>query len=174
MAKRKMKPKRRALARRTRALARRSEPEAKAEIIRKDLAGSIHLPIHMPLLPDGWADGCQRYMNELLSEMKPGDPLETLLCEQLIWCHHRIAHLARLAMEAESVAKSRVMHELVDRAMNTFRRGMLALREYRDKVRGRSVSVNQLNQAEHQNILLVQKNSDPRNTTNEQGANHGE
>ena len=63
-----------------------------------------------------------------------------------------------------------------DRAMNTFRRGMLALREYRAPYRRANITaIKQLNQAEQQNIMLAEKpNSTTENATNEQGANCGD
>ena len=115
--------------------------------------------------------GAAGLMAEIVDGVSPRDPLERMLVQQLVWCQQRIAHLSMKACSQSNPDRLRIVNELVDRAMNSYRRGMLALREYRAPYRPVNINaVSQLNQAEQQNILLAEKpNSTAENATNEQG-----
>ena len=105
-------------------------PEVKAQIIEQHFGG-FYLPSMIPNLPDEWHDGCKELMQQILDRMAPKDPLERMMCEQMVWCHYRIAALSMRATRTRDFDRMCRVHELVERAMNTYRRGILALKEYR-------------------------------------------
>lgn len=66
-----------------------------------------------------------------LQEAAPRDPFERMLIEQSLWCHERVRRLSLSAVRLENVANANAVHAQCDATMNTFRRGMMALRQYR-------------------------------------------
>ncbi|MEE9206972.1 MAG: hypothetical protein V3U67_01160 [Gemmatimonadota bacterium] len=111
-------------------------------------------------------------LDDLNDNVAPRDPLERMMLQQLAWCHVRIL---RLSMDSSTVnGRALAVHELCDKAMNSFRRGMLALREYRGAAaRSPHIAIQQLNQAEEQQVILATDGLAGKNATNELGANHG-
>lgn len=96
-----------------------------------------------------------RFLSEIVEEMQPRDPLEKWLVQELAWCHQRVARLSILAFSHHGDwEQAGRIHEAVERAMGTYRRGMLALRQYRER---KPVNVTQVNQAEQQNIVCAGK-----------------
>ncbi|MFQ5463780.1 MAG: hypothetical protein ACE5E5_14280 [Phycisphaerae bacterium] len=87
-------------------------------------------------------------MKELLAAMAPRDPLERMLVAQLAYTHERIGRLSRIAVATSPMEDAQVAHECCERAMNTYRKGMVALKEYRSKPRETPlVAVQQVNNA---------------------------
>ena len=94
-------------------------------------------------------------LQETLDDVAPRDSLERMLVEQLVFCYHRVLSLATLAKGCGGAKDAIAAHAQCDQAMNAYRRGMLALKEYRSERRaGSAVTVQQLNQAEHQNVTV--------------------
>lgn len=100
------------------------------------------------------ADTAFDHAGDLIERMKPRDPLEEMLCVQAMWTHARLAHLSRLANQQENLDTVKVVHDYCDRAANTFRRLMLALREYRRPARPSQsfTAIKQANVAQQQVI----------------------
>jgi hypothetical protein len=71
------------------------------------------------------------YVFDALSEMRPRDVFERLLVHQCLWTHVRIGQLSQLAGQQKNRDSLRIVNEAADRALNTFRRMMLAFAEYR-------------------------------------------
>ena len=96
-----------------------------------------------------------------------------MLLQQLAWCQVR---LLRLSIDS-SVGNDRALarHELCDKAMNSFQRGMLALGEYRGAAsRSPHIASKQPSRGEEQQAVLATNGlAAGKNTTNELGANHG-
>jgi hypothetical protein len=71
------------------------------------------------------------YLKDTVERMQPRDELERMLIEQSLWLHTRIARLSVQAANSTGEKSVRILNEAADRATNTFRRHMLALKEYR-------------------------------------------
>lgn len=99
-------------------------------------------------------DATLSYLNDLVDEMEPRDTLERMLVQQLALCHHRAVGLSAIAAQQTTLDAIRIVNEAADRALGSFRRGMLALREYRAPHR---VTIKQLNQANQQNVAYVER-----------------
>ncbi|MHB9048664.1 MAG: hypothetical protein ACYC35_22335 [Pirellulales bacterium] len=91
----------------------------------------------------------QRYRSNFLAKAaQPGDPLESMLAEQLLWAHHTIGQLHTKAASAQTAEEAGIYHSASARVMAEFRRTTLALREYRSPAVPRQVTVvNQQNVA---------------------------
>lgn len=98
------------------------------------------------------------YLNDLVDEMEPRDALERMLVQQLALCHHRAVGLSAMAAQQTTLDAIRIVNEAADRALGSYRRAMLALREYRAPYR--RVNIGQLNQANQQNVVYVER-TDP-------------
>ena len=155
-----------------RSIRKRNKPEkaelltrTKADALRVVLPGGIYLGNVLQNLPGCLSeiDGTIQYMNDIIKAMNPKDPMEQMLCEQLVLCHHRAAYLQGQAMRQKTLNCIRTMNELADRAMNAYRRSMLALQDYRAPRRPSQLIVaKQVNQAESQQVALVE-NENPKN-----------
>lgn len=129
--------------------------QEKATLLRDSLPGLVLARI-MSSEP-GFEELAYTYLNDMMTEVAPRDPLERMLVQQLAWCNQRVARLSMSLGTEKDYERIKLICEQLDRAMNSFRRGMLALREYR--VPYRNVHVAQLNQAEQQNIVCANQNS---------------
>lgn len=58
-----------------------------------------------------------------------GDVLVGMLADHMLLTHARILHLTQLAMKQKTLADMQIAHEACDRASNTYRRQLLALRQ---------------------------------------------
>lgn len=109
------------------------------------------------------------YTRDLIARVNPRDPLEEMLVEQCIWAHGRVRHLSALANQQTDLDAVRQVNDSADKASNTFRRLMLALREYRQPPRpgDQFTAIKQANIANQQ----VVQNLEPekQNASNEKG-----
>jgi hypothetical protein len=142
-------------------------------------AGTYLTNILNPLIEEALENGvASKYMAELVEAMNPRDPLERMLVEQLVYCHHRAASLQAWAMRQTKPEHSQRLNELADKAMNTYRRSMLGLADYRAPRRqAQYIRAQQFNQAESQQVALVEKKNPQRKrkkVTIKQGANRGD
>ncbi|QKK09290.1 MAG: hypothetical protein HND58_14745 [Planctomycetota bacterium] len=114
--------------------------------------------------------GCN-YIADLLERMAPRDPLEEMLVVQAALAHARVLHLTEHANRQERLESIRTVNECADRASNTYRRLMLALREYRKPPRSGDTftAIRQANIAGQQ-VVQNGEISGSRNATNEQGS----
>jgi len=71
------------------------------------------------------------YVKDIVKRLQPSDDLERMLIEQSLWLHARVARLSVQAATSTYESKARTLNEAADRANNTFRRHLLALKEYR-------------------------------------------
>jgi hypothetical protein len=71
------------------------------------------------------------YVKDTVARMQPRDDLERMLVEQSLWLHARIARLSVQAARSTGESSVRILNEAADRASNTFRRHMQALKDYR-------------------------------------------
>jgi hypothetical protein len=79
------------------------------------------------------------YVKDVVQRMQPRDELERMLIEQSLWLHARVARLSVQAATTTYESKARILNEAADRASNTFRRHLLALKEYRSAQRPKVV-----------------------------------
>lgn len=61
----------------------------------------------------------------------PSDPIEKMMVEQLILCHHRLAILHAQSVEAKSLEATKILNGAATRLQAEFRKSVLALRDYR-------------------------------------------
>ena len=95
-------------------------------------------------------------VRDVVDGVGPRDPLERMLVEQLVFCHERARRLAGLATDCSHLQDALAAHAQCDKAMNSYRRGLLALREYRSRGRpAPGLTVQQVNQAENQNVTVA-------------------
>jgi hypothetical protein len=123
-----------------------------------------------------WLRRGPAYLQQLYRDMAVNDPLERMLVEQLAWTHQRLKTLSLIAIKAEgSPERQLATSDQCDKAMNAFRRGMLALKQYRSRrAKAPRVAIQQVNESGPGHVLVTGEADAPENVTNEQGANHGE
>lgn len=93
---------------------------------------------------------------DAVEQMAPADPLERMLAEQMVWCHERIRDLALRAKKPSTADLQCAYHAQCDAAMGTFRRGMIALRQYRAiRPPGPLIAVQQVNHAEAGDVVIA-------------------
>lgn len=111
------------------------------------------------------------FVEHVFNGMDPRDPAEEMLVSQLVLAHTRSMHLADLAMSQTDIEKIHILSEYADKAANTYRRLMLAIKEYRRPQKGGD-SYTQIQQANiaNQQIVHNQELSNEKSTTNEQGS----
>lgn len=98
----------------------------------------------------------RRYVEQLLAEAKrTDDPIESMMIQQLVMAHHRVANLYVNAATAKNVDACETYSAMAQRLLAEFRRLALALREYRSPATGKQTTVvhridrvEQLNHAE--------------------------
>lgn len=111
----------------------------------------------------------RRYVEQLLAEAKrTDDPIESMMIQQLIMAHHRIANLHVSAATAKKVDACETYSAMAQRLLAEFRRLALALREYRSPATGKQTTVvhridrvEQLNQAEGTQDVSYAKHAGP-------------
>jgi hypothetical protein len=112
------------------------------------------------------AKTAQAFTLDVAEQMKARDPLERMLIDQMIWTHVRIGRLSRLATQQNGLKQVQVVNEATDKALNAFRRQMLALQEYRSPRPAPSFTA-----ISQQNIALMNgsepQKSQIKNVTNE-------
>jgi len=119
----------------------------------------------------------QRALARLIDGVGAQDPLEVMLLEELALCHERVRNLSLMAVKqavnpAPGVgntlqlgkmsiratprrpASALAIHEQCDKAMNTLRRGMLALREYRGANNRPVLAIQQINEGEAGHVVV--------------------
>lgn len=112
---------------------------------------------------------------QLLEEIAPKDPLERMLAEQLAWTHQRLRSLSLIANTARDHDLMYAANDQCDKAMNAYRRGMLALKEYRSRrSQAPQIAIQQVNESGPGNVLVsADPGTNKKNVTNEQGTNCG-
>jgi hypothetical protein len=127
-----------------------------------------------------WDTSLLLYVDELIERMQPGDPIEEMHVIQMALTHARVLRLSALATCATEPGEMETLHGYADKAANTFRRGMLALAEYRKPPRGsdRFTAIRQANIAGQQMVVngpdaAAQPREKSQTATNEQGFEHG-
>lgn len=101
-----------------------------------------------------------------LRRIKPQDPMEEMLIGQAMTAHGRVMYLTRIMLDSDEIEVIQRMSEAADRAANTFRRQMLALREYRRPTK--TVQFVRQNNVANQQVVS-NSFSETENATNEQG-----
>ena len=119
----------------------------------------------------------QRALARLVGGVGAQDPLEVMLVEELALCHERVLSLSLMAVQRavnpapalvstlrhanisikatpQRPASALAIHEQCDKAMNTLRRGMLALREYRGANNRPVLAIQQINQGEAGHVVV--------------------
>jgi hypothetical protein len=114
----------------------------------------------------------QRFVDDCVERMAPGDPVEELLISQLLLTHGRVVRLSHLAQQKLSYDEIRNLNELADRASNTYRKLMLALAEYRRPARGSSITAIQQANIANEQVVMNGSTNESKNATNEQGCEH--
>lgn len=115
-----------------------------------------------------------RYVDDFVERMSPRDPAEELLVSQMLLTHARVIRLNHLAQQATGLEQVRIVNEYADRASNTYRRLMMAFREYRRPPRqGDSFTAIQQANIAHQQVVMNREHNAQENTTNEQGCEPG-
>lgn len=109
-----------------------------------------------------------KHARDMLEQMGARDPLEAMLLNQALWTHARVAHLNVLVSQAGSVDHKRILSEAADRASNTFRRQMAALKDYRQEP-ALLKQTNIAGQQIVQNNLGTCPGDQKKNVSNEQG-----
>jgi hypothetical protein len=71
----------------------------------------------------------------------PKDPVERMMVEQLVICHHNLGRIWLRGSLAKSVEEARVYHAAAAHLMAEYRRSALALRTYRAPVKENTISV---------------------------------
>jgi hypothetical protein len=142
--------------------------EAVAEIFMQSGGGlTVGRMLQLPL--DMAAKVGQAMVDEVVKSIAPRDMLEKLLVEQLVFCHQRVQDLSVLASRQGSIKNKIAVDEQCNRAMTAYRRGFLALKQYRSQPA--AVTAVTINQPEKQDVLLATGIRNSKNGSNELGAN---
>ena len=126
-----------------------------AEVLTTQQAGlTLGAMVRLPEEIRGQAGNAM--MENVVQAVAPRDPLERMLVEQLVLCHQRVLALSALSGSRSCLKVGLPANAHCDKAMNSYRRGLLALKEYRSR-RGTTptVTVQQVNQAEQQNVTVA-------------------
>jgi hypothetical protein len=103
-------------------------------------------------------DSCDFYLQQMMIEAgSPQDPIERMMIEQLALVHHNIGRLYVKAASAETMLQEKILLAAVARLVGEFRRGILALKKYREPTPPtyRTV-VRQQNVAQNQQVALIE------------------
>lgn len=116
----------------------------------------------------------RKLMDQIVDGVGARDPLERMLVEQLAWTYHRVQSLSLLATTADDADQRLTAHQQCDKTMNAYRRGMLALKEYRG-VRQRSpyVAIQQVNEAAPGDVVVSTSGAGRKKLANGMEAEHG-
>lgn len=153
-----------------------------ADVVEEHLAkavmqkqGAITLSVMVPIELKGSLVACDAILDAMTKGVGAADPLEGMLIEQLAWCHQRVLNLSLLSVKATPLSHRLAGNEQCDKAMNAYRRGMLALAEYRAaKKRGHvAAAPDEITSSDEPPARDVNGRAKKKNTTNELGANHG-
>jgi hypothetical protein len=77
----------------------------------------------------------------LADAVETEDPIEKMMIEQLAMAHHRIGSLHSQAASTRDIKKCEAYSSAAQRLLGEFRRLVLALRDYRTPVQGRSTTI---------------------------------
>lgn len=153
------------------------DPEARKRFLRQllDQVKGLSMSDLLQLPHDWGVAAANMLMDDAVGGINHSDPLEKMLVEQLVVCHARVMELARLSTKQRELENALAIQEQSDKAMNAYRRGMLALKEYRTPSRSAPlVAVQQINQAQPSGAVNgAERASTEKNTTNELGTNPG-
>lgn len=118
-----------------------------------------------------------KFSQAIIEPLQPRDPLERMLIEQAIWCHCRAHRLIMHRSRRQGLDEEMLLDALCDKSMASFRKSMLALKEYRSVRRAAPmVAVQQVNQMSAKKTNRRARSACAANTkkmTNELGANNG-
>jgi hypothetical protein len=107
---------------------------------------------------DVFQESTSEHVQMTLERMAVRDPIEEMLVVQMMYTHQRMTELTAKASAQTNLKWAQMYHDAADRAANTYRRLMLALAEYRQPPRHRSVSyIQQANMAEQQVVQNVDR-----------------
>ena len=98
--------------------------------------------------PNTAAKGTAReFLDGLVKEIAPRNPIERMLAVQMAWQHGRIACLVRTAGRADDPKRVHRLNLGVEAAMNTFRRQATAWQQLRAPRRAQFLAANPVNLA---------------------------
>ncbi len=154
-----------------------TDPGRNAKVFTENLGGyTLARMLGLPdedLVPSG-----QAMIDQVLEGVGVRDPLERMLIEQLTWTYQRVQGLSLLAAEALDPALRLSANQQCDKTMNAYRRGMLALKEYRGaKQRTPYVAIQQVNESEPGNVVVSPRSGSSlgkKKLPNEQEADGGD
>lgn len=131
-----------------------------------DTLGAVTLGISLSTASKRLAAAGAELLEHTIRAMKPRDQLEHMVIEQLVWTHMRIQ---RLTLKSSTIRKpelSLAFDEQINKGMNTYRRTVLALSEYRrGPEREPLVAVQQVNESGAGNVIISPANKRQRKTT---------
>src|SRR5262245_4726712 len=118
------------------AAAPRHPPEHQAELLRDGLF-ACWLAVSINLEGEFGQAGCRQFLEGVLREAgDPQDPVEARLVRQLALADLRVVQLHAQAGRAQTLEAAELFNAAAVRLMAEFRRGALALAQYREMARG--------------------------------------
>jgi hypothetical protein len=87
---------------------------------------------------------------------EPRDPLERLLVEQLVLLHHAAGRLVVKAASANTPEASSLLHAAAARLFAEYRKGLLALKDYRSPAMAAGPQVTVVGNVQQQNVAGMQ------------------
>jgi len=135
----------------------------------QDASQRVVNPVNRAVLGKALSNTAFQYVMATFDRIKPQDPFEEMLIAQTLATHSRMMYLSRIMLDITEIEVIQRISEAADRAANTFRRQMLALREYRRPTK----TVHFIRQSNVAGQQIVSNSfSESGNSTNEQGFNH--
>ena len=141
--------------------------EAMAEVLTRS-GGGLTIGRMLKLPVDMARKVGQAMIDEVVKSVAPRDMLERLLVEQLVFCHQRVQDLTVRASRQGKIENKIAMDEQCNRAMTAYRRGLLALKQYRSQPT--TAATLTITQPAQQDDLLATRMRNSRKGSNELGA----
>jgi hypothetical protein len=110
------------------------------------------------IFPQLGTTACISYMTAMVEATgDPADPLERLLVEQLVQINHAVGRLLVKAAHVGTPEGSSLMHAAAARLLAEYRKGLLALKEYRSPAMAAGPQVTVVGNVQQQNVAGMQR-----------------
>lgn len=120
-----------------------------------DVYGAVTLGVSLGTVSKKLAANGVEILERTIRAMKPRDQLERMVIEQLVWTHMRIQ---RLTLKSSMLGKPELamaFDDQINKAMNTYRRTLMALCNYRRGPDQRPlVAVQQVNESGSGDVVI--------------------
>lgn len=120
-----------------------------------DVMGAVTLGLSLGAASQKLATAGAEILERTIRTMKPRDQLERMVIEQLVWTHMRIQRLTQKSSTMGKPELAMAFDDQINKAMNTYRRTLMALRDYRRGPDQRPlVAIQQVNESGSGDVVI--------------------